>query len=183
MSLNVGHWLRKTPRPHTVLADERRIEVGNTPGKWLNLVRTIDSLAATKITCLDAAGNVIRAITLDDDDAEQSAKTEESELQTFARLVADAYEKGSKSYAPLLDNAMQFIERQGQRLAAMEREIERLRMHAAKLQAELLAATAPDPSGNDDDLTGALIAGIVQGRHDNANAGANLAKQQGAKKS
>lgn len=180
MALNVGHWLRKTPRPHTVLADERRIDVGNTPGKWLNLVRTIESLSATKITCLDSAGNVIRAITLDEDE-DVTTKTEESELQTFARLVADAYEKGSKSYAPLLDNAMQFIERQGQRLAAMEREIERLRMHAAKLQAELLAATATVPV-EDESLTAALITGMMQGAGAaNANPGNNLAKVKGAK--
>jgi flagellar motility protein MotE (MotC chaperone) len=142
-----------------VLADEKRLEVPKNTHGWRDLTRTIEALKASKIACLDAAGNVIRAIELDEDEAEKATKESDSEIQTFARLIAEAYEKGSKATQPLLDNCLQFIERQAQRISTAEREMEKLRMHNVKLQAEILSLsqepTAPEGEG--------LLGGIVQG--------------------
>jgi len=159
MAVNLNAWLRKTPRPTVVLADEKRLEVPKNTHGWRDLTRTIEALKASKIACLDAAGNVIRAIELDEDEAEKATKESDSEIQTFARLIAEAYEKGSKATQPLLDNCLQFIERQAQRILTAEREMEKLRMHNVKLQAEILALSQ-EPAPAED---GGILGGIVQG--------------------
>ncbi len=175
--MNVGHFLRKSPQPAIVVADGKRIEVPlNRGGKWLEIARTIASLGATKIELLDMAGNVIRAIELDGDESAKETSPELSDVQVFAKLIAEAYEKGTKSYAPLLDSAMNFIERQGQRLATLERELANARTLIAKLQGELIAATAtPEPSEGDS-VVGAMVAGMLQAQ---AGASAPAAKPTG----
>jgi hypothetical protein len=160
MTHSLYGWLKKSPQPATVVCDEQRIECGTGQRSWTELHKTVEALNAEKITCLDAKGNVLRSMRMVLD-APPSSTAESSELQTFAKLVAEAYEKGTKSYAPLLDSSMQFIERQGQQLAKAEAEIERLRLQNAKLRGELaeLSGQQGDDSGG---AIGALVAGIAQ---------------------
>jgi flagellar motility protein MotE (MotC chaperone) len=161
VSVNLNTWLRKTPRPTIVLADDKRIEVPKNTHGWRDLTRTLEALKVSKIACLDAAGNVIRAMELDEDDAEKAVKESDSEIQTFARLIAEAYEKGSKATQPLLDNCLQFIERQAQRIQTAEREMEKLRMHNVKLQAEILALSQEPAPAEGDGLLGGLVQGML----------------------
>src|SRR4029077_17204099 len=50
MAVNLNAWLRKTPRPTVVLADEKRLEVPKNTHGWGDLTRTIETLQAFKIT-------------------------------------------------------------------------------------------------------------------------------------
>ena len=186
--MNLGGWLRRTPQPAIIVADGQRIEVGNRGGKWRDLVRTIESLGANKIEALDRAGNVIRAVTLEDEDVERASKDaskEESELQTFARLLADAYASGSKAQHPILEQSLIFIDRQAKTIADQQREIERLRLGNAKLQAENIALQGAHVDGEGTD---SLVSALVQGAAAAALNGGNGAipvpvppKQQKAK--
>jgi hypothetical protein len=161
--VNLTTWLRQSPHPHTVRADGQIVQIGNGGRKWSNLAATIESLGATRVECLDTKGEVIRATSLDDDapapGVSSKASTDLSAVQCFARLIAEAYEKGTKSYAPLLDSAMQFVENQSQRLAKAEAEIERLRIVCAKLRAELAQASVAAPE--DDSMIGGVIQGLL----------------------
>jgi len=166
MSVNLNAWLRKTPRPASVLADDKRVEVPKTTHGWRDLTRTLEAIGATKIACLDAQGNVIRAMELDEDVAEKASKESDSEIQTFAKLIAEAYEKGSKATQPLLDNALSFIERQAQRITGAEREIEKLRMHNMKLQAEILTLSQEPAPEQGEGLLGGIVQGMLQAQNE-----------------
>jgi len=175
--MNLGSWLRKTPQPHAIDVDGKKVQVPLGGGKWRDLVRTIESMKGERITALDSAGNVIRALTIDDDEEPAKATAATSDVQVFANLIAEAYEKGTKSYAPLLDNAMQFIERQGVRLAKAEAEIERLRMHNAKLRIEVAElGAAPEGEGS---MLEQIAAGMLQAQ---AGGGDVTPINKGAKK-
>jgi hypothetical protein len=155
-------WLKKYPQPTAVRADEQIIQVGKGARSWTELCNTVESLEATKVTCLDAAGNVLRSKTFEAAEPGPGVAAD-GDLQVFAKLLAEGYEKGSKSYAPLLDASMQFIERQGAQLAKAEAEIERLRLVNVKLRTELAEMSAV-PASDDGGAIAALMAGIAQGQ-------------------
>lgn len=183
--MNLRNWLKKTPRPHSVLVDDKRVEVPNNARAINDLVATIKALEPSKLTCLDAKGDVIRSMAIESEsEGEPSAATspEMSDLQLFAKLLAEGYEHGRKANQPIVDQAMQFVERQGVRLAKAESEIERLRVHIHKLNlqiAELSGAGAP-PAG-DDSIMNALVAGALQSQMAPAAAAVTPLKN-GAKK-
>lgn len=163
--MNVTYWLRKTPQPVTVLADDKRIEVPRNGRSWRDLTATIKSLEPSKLTCLDGQGNVIRSIVLESEDEKPApASAEMSDLQLFAKLLAEGYEKGMTANQPIIDNAMQFVERQGQRLMKSEAEIERLRTHIHKLNLQIaeLSAIPAEASSDSESLMGAIVAGAMQ---------------------
>lgn len=162
--MNLANWLRKTPRPHTVLADDKSITVPNNARAIKDLTATIEAMEPAKLTCLDAQGNVIRSIVLDnaDDDKAAPASAEMSDLQLFAKLLAEGYEHGRKANQPIIDSAMQFVERQGVRLAKAEAEIERLRAHIHKLNLQIAELTSAPAPAADDSIMGALVAGALQ---------------------
>jgi hypothetical protein len=186
--MNLTYWLRKSPRPSAILADDKRIEVPNNARAWKDLTATIASLEPSKLTALDGQGNVIRSIVLESDDDRAPPSPEMSDLQLFAKLLAEAYDKGGRANQPIVDSAMGFIDRQGARLAKADAEIERLRSHNHKLQMQIAELTTGAAPQADDSLLGTIMAGLAQGNGVNplANlAAANTAKQQpvvGAKK-
>lgn len=163
--MNLMYWLRKTPRPTTVLADDKRIEVPRNARAWKDLHATVTAMEPSKLTCLDGQGNVIRSVVLDDDDDKPAspASPEMSDLQLFAKLLAEGYQHGMTANQPIIDSAMQFVERQGQRLAKAEGEIERLRAQLYKQSLQIAELTStPAPAGDDNSMMGALIAGALQ---------------------
>lgn len=162
--MNITYWLRKTPRPAALLADDKRIEIPKNARAWKDLTATIASLEPSKITALDGQGNVIRSIVLesdDDDDGKAQPSAEMTDVQFFGRLLAEAYEKGGKSTQPIVDSAMGFIDRQGARLAKQETENERLRavIHKQSLQIAELSGAAP---AGDESLLTTILAGVAQ---------------------
>jgi hypothetical protein len=169
--MNLRNWLKKTPRPAAVMADDKRIEVPNNYRAINDLVATVQALEPSKLTCLDKDGKVIRSITLDNESDDERAPVagspEMSDLQLFARLLADGYEHGRKANQPIIDSAMQFVERQSVRLAKAEAEIERLRTHNHKLNMQILELSivpAEEPAAPmDNGFMGALLEGAMQG--------------------
>lgn len=162
--MNLNYWLRKTPQPVSILADDKRIEVPKNARAWKDLTATITSLEPQKLTCLDGQGNVIRSIVLENDEDKPAASPEMSDLQLFAKLLAEAYDKGSKSNQPVIESAMQFVDRQSVRLAKAESEIERLRtvVHKQHLQIAELSSGAGQPD-TEESLLAAVVAGAMQG--------------------
>lgn len=162
--MNITYWLRKTPQPTAILADDKRIEVPRNGRAWRDLTATIKAMEPSKLTCLDGQGNVIRSIVLEsEDDKPVTASAEMSDLQLFAKLLAEGYEKGMTANQPIIDNAMQFVERQGVRLAKAEGEIERLRAHIHKQNLEISRlCNLPPPAADDGGILGSIVAGIAQ---------------------
>lgn len=183
--MNLTYWLRKTPQPVAVLADDKRIEVPKNARAWRDLTATIKSLEPQKLTCLDAQGNIIRSVVLEAEGEEEKAPAspEMSDLQLFAKLLAEAYDKASSKMQPVVDSAMAFVERGGQRLAKAETENDRLRsiIHKQHLQiAQLSGQSAPSGEGS---VLDALVAGVIQGQVAAGNAPPPVVPiKQGAKK-
>jgi hypothetical protein len=175
--MNLQYWLRKTPQPSAVLADEKRIEVPKNARAWRDLTATIKSLEPSKLTALDGQGNVIRSVVLESDDDKAPVSPEMSDLQLFAKLLAEAYEKGSKSNQPVIDSAMQFVERQSERLTAAEKECDRLRGVVHK-QAMQIAELRQPPADGEGTIVDAMLAGALQAQA--LNSGANGANGNGA---
>lgn len=184
--MNLRNWLKKTPRPAFVQADDQLIEVPNNHRAINDLVASIKALDPSKLACLDKDKKIIRATLLytedDDKPATMSASAEMGDVQMFARLLAEAYDKASKANQPIIDSAMQFVERQAERLAASEREIERLRAHIHKLNlqiGQLSLERASDGGEEDGGIVASLLAGAVQGA---AAKGGGVTQIAGAKK-
>lgn len=163
--MNITYWLRKTPQPVTVLADDKRIDVPRNGRAWRDLTATIKALEPTKLTCLDGQGNVIRSVVLESEEEKPAAASPEmSDLQLFAKLLAEAYDKASSKMQPVVDSAMAFVERGGQRLAKAESENDRLRQHINKLNLQIsdLSMVPVSPEGGEQTLVGAIMAGAMQ---------------------
>lgn len=181
--MKLSRWLRKIPQPVAILADDRRVEVLRNPRGWKELQATIESLEPSKLTALDAQGSVLRSIVLDAGDEDERAapstatSPEMADLQLFARLLSEAYDKASSKMQPIVDSAMAFVERGGTRLAKAEADNDRLRAHIHKLNLQIadLSGSAAAPS-DDDSLLSTIMAGAMQ-----AASGGTLAALDGGK--
>lgn len=161
--MDLTYWLRKSPQPVVVMADDKRIEVPQNGRAWRDLTATIKAMEPSKLTCLDKNGNVIRSVVLESEDGEKAAASPEmTDLQMFAKLLAEGYQHGMKANQPMVDAAMQFIDRQGQRVAKQESEIERLRAVIHKLNMQIAQLTSQPLPAAEEGVFGALAAGILQ---------------------
>jgi hypothetical protein len=162
--MNLTYWLRKTPQPVAVLADDKRIDVPKNGRAWRDLTASIQAMEPSKLTCLDAQGNVIRAVVLEEEasEATASATQDQSDLQLFAKLLSEAYDKASSKMQPIVDSAMAFVERGGTRLAKAEAENDRLRAHIHKLNLQISElSNMPAPESEDSIMT-TLMASAIQ---------------------
>lgn len=186
MSFSLIYWLRKTPQPVAVLADSQRIEVSRNGRGWKDLTATIKALEPSKVSCLDGQGNVLRTTVLESDEEKPAPSAEMSDLQLFAKLLAEGYEHGRKANQPIIDSAMEFVERQGVRLSKAEAEIERLRAHIQKLNLEIMRlSNAPAAPADDNSLLGTIVAGALQAQAQQAAGAPTLSAvpaPKGAKK-
>jgi hypothetical protein len=178
--MNLNHWLRKTPQPVTVLADDKTITVPKNGRAWKDLTKTIEALDPTKLTCLDGKGEVIRSIVLEDKDDKSETTPEMSDTQLYAKLIAEAYDKGSRVNAPLIEQIMIFLERQSQSLAKAHADIEKLRHENHRLRAQILELSA-QPEASDGGILGELAAAVMQGQADAAASAAITPIKQGVK--
>jgi hypothetical protein len=183
--VNLTHWLRKSPRPVALMADGTRVDVPKSARAWSELAATIAALEPSKLTALDAQGDVLRSIVLESDDKPSGAASSEmSDVQLFAKLIAEAYEKGQKSNQPIIDSAMGFTERISARLARSDTEIDRLRAVIHKQQVQIAQLSGmPAESGGEDSLLSSIIGGALQAAGaGGANPLANLTVKPGGKK-
>jgi hypothetical protein len=164
--VKLTHWLRKAPQPVAILADAQRIEVPKSARAWRDLTLTIESLEPSKLTALDAQGNVLRSIVLESEDgtkATTGASSEMSDLQFFGKLLAEGYKEGQKGTQPIIDSAMAMLERHGTRLARAESECDRLRGIVNKQAVQLAELSgAPAAASGDDSLLSTIMAGALQ---------------------
>ena len=186
--MNLNYWLRKTPQPVTVMAMcdgiDRKIDVPKNARAWRDLTETIKSLDPQKITCLDKDGSVIRAHVFESesDDEKPSLTPEMSDVQLFAKLIAEAYDKASGKMQPIVDSAMAFVERGGQRLAKAEAENDRLRNVIGKLHLQIAELSGQAAPPAEESVLGALAAGVIQGMSAQPQAPLQAVPKQGVKK-
>jgi hypothetical protein len=185
--MNLNYWLRKTPRPVVVLAVcdgvEKRIEVPKNARAWKDLAATIKSLQPSRLTCLGPKDDVIRAVDLESENEEEDKPTpsvEMSDVQLFAKLIAEAYDKASGKMQPIVDSAMAFVERGGTRLAKAEAENDRLRAQIHKLHLQIAELTGQPAAQPEESILATMVAGVIAGQQ--AQPPLQAVPKQGAKK-
>lgn len=169
MSQSLRAWLRRSPQPTAVLADDRRVEVvRSNPRCWTELAETLETISPSKISCIDGAGKVLRAKAFESSDGETPSQTAEpeSELATFAKLLAQAYNNGATAqataYASIFEENTKLVRLLADRLGALEQAWQRSLNTHARLVTELAEAQSQD--NGDDSILGAIAAGIAQGK-------------------
>jgi hypothetical protein len=155
---NIQQWLRKLPRPTHILADDKKVEVPNHGRAWKELSATIAAMNPSKLTALDINGTVLRSIGMEGGDDDKEVSPEMSDVQLFAKLVAEAYDRGSRVNQPLIDNIVSFIDRQAQQIAKMAAELDKVRAHNLRLQGQVMELQTPPADGE-----GGLLSAVVQG--------------------
>lgn len=159
----VAQFLRKSPRPVKIMADDKAIPVPTGGRVWPAIYQTITVVKPAKLQALDADGQIIRALDLEmerDEDESDDKSPEMNDLQFFGKLLDGAYDKAGKNYASIIAEAMKFIEQQSARLIAADKELDRLRQENAKLRREMAEIVAGPSEG---DAPGGLIGAIVSG--------------------
>jgi hypothetical protein len=168
---DLNKWLRRNPQPTTVMADDQKIAMSGGGRQFRDMVRTIEGLSPKKLTLLDKGGAIIRALDLgtevekSEDDEKPKAGggvNSDNELIVFASLIGEAYDKAAHASNPLITNAMELVQRQGERLAKAEAEIDRLRNHTNKLMLENAELRAQQMTVVDDG-EGGILGAIAQG--------------------
>lgn len=187
-SSTLNSWLRKVPQPVAVLVEdadgrEQRVEVGKGARLWAELTKTIEALQPSKLSCLDAKGSIIRSINVEvEGDEKDDKKKPKSELAEFAALIAGAYDKATNNVQPLLNNSMEFIDRQAARLARSEAEIERLRAVNNDLVRQVNELTlGPGGGDGENSVLGLLANAMTQHAQQQKKPLRAVAKPDGAK--
>lgn len=162
-------WLRRSPMPAAVRCDAKKtIAVGtNSKTRWRDVMISIDAVGANLLEALDAEGNVLRAMVLEDEDEDEHAKpTEEPKAVNgehrdvaIARLVLEATDRGAlrnaDAYKAGFDKLSHLVEMLLQRTTALEGIWQRtLENRAAELE------TQPEAEGGGLE---AMLASVLPG--------------------
>jgi hypothetical protein len=175
--MNLRSWLRREPQPDSILADDQRIEIPDSPRKWAELTETITALAPQKIVALGPKGQTLRAFILDEnavlDDAEKPGKPTalQSDLVAVAKLLADAHRAGADTMRSAMEEHTKLVRLLADRLGAIEVAWQKsLRSHA---QLIMDVAQARAENAGEDAILSSLIPAVMN----MADAKPNGAKQ------
>ena len=174
-------WLLEQPRAErlrlTLANGETRIlEVGPSP-VWWRIAETIDAMQPTTIEAQNASGGLLRARdpardgvpaeTADaGDDLEVTEPAEnESQLELFARLLADAHRSSQSFMETAFNRMVDLANVSTRRMESMERSMSQMEKMLRRAYAQVIDAneddTPPDPLTQ---LIGAFTGGQSQGQ-------------------
>jgi len=148
--MNIRTWLRKSPNPVKLLIGKTIVQVPDSRTKWAEIEQTIVSTAedGDRIACLDAAGAVLRSMTYDCENADETpaAKPGDSELVLLARELNVAADNGARrheaAYAMAFDRITGLCQTISDRLSAMETMWSKAMLAQARAQADAIVAAA-----------------------------------------
>ena len=91
---NIRSWLRRSPHPHKLMADDTAIAIGDGRGKWRDAETAISELGATKLQAFNAEGELLRICMLEQDaEPEREDPFKDVKLQSreaeIAKLVLE----------------------------------------------------------------------------------------------
>lgn len=102
MSFDLRSWLRRTPRPRklrmeTTDGQQKTLDLGSKRLRWNAVEESVRAAGAITVEALDAEGNVLRAVRLEDDDGNAPESDEDksdkavSKAQTAMAAMLDRY--------------------------------------------------------------------------------------------
>lgn len=197
----LAEWLRKTPQPAAVTVGQQRLVVPAGRKRWGQLVETIGATAkpGDKVVALDADGGVLRAVTYDGDGGvetiEETAKAPqgESEIVTFARILADSNDRAVARYETMFSTVFaaqnNMLATFANRLSGLENAWHRQVIESGKAQAMIHQLIGERDAAGADDTAGQMVSGVLAkmltgggGEHAEATNGATNGVANGAPK-
>ena len=162
----VSHFLRKKPKPATIVIDGADRVACASGGRWIAAVRDVlDSRDWTRIEALDADGAVLRGIdaVVDTDTPDVEPATvalDSSQIVQIATLLERAADRGAarhaEAYAVAFDRYGDLVQMLAERLTGVENAWNRAMSERANLLAD-----APAKTPNEDNTLGSMVAGLV----------------------
>lgn len=166
-------WLLCQPRASKikiVSEDEQSHFIDIVPGtSWAQVAQSVEALKPDLVECIDAAGNLIRAVRPSDEDDEDeeegytvSADGESQRLIVFAKLLASAY-KHSTSTA--FDKLGELFESVTRRSESLEKTVEAMNRVLVRTAIENAAAGNNEEAGGgsfESMMAQAFAAGIAK---------------------
>lgn len=198
-------FLMQQPRPVKVrvhVAGEPPREIPLGPGQsWNKVATTIDAFKPRLIEALDAAGGVIRASNDEQlaEAAEAAAEPDvggdpedptvpmqgDSQIETFARLLADAHRASGERSFTFVEIAFQKIVEianvQSLRLDKMQSVLDSMQRRYLQVAAGALEGEEPSSGGPDPNLLVQMLGQFMQGQAQAAHKGTNGTPHNGGK--
>lgn len=102
MSFDLRSWLRRTPRPRklrmeTTDGQQKVIDLGSKRLRWSAVEESVRAAGAITVEALDAAGEVLRAVRLEDEEGDERSE------QTADDKIEKAVSKSQAAMAAMFD--------------------------------------------------------------------------------
>jgi hypothetical protein len=139
----IRNFLISLPKPACVrvFVDGEPQDIKTGGRSWMKLAETVDAMAGEQLQCLDAEGKVLRAMRLDDGEAQRSdaaaipaglaADPHALMLTHFANLVHRAYEHSTEL---AFNKMVECFDRVNDRSVSIEQRLERAEAMARRLR-------------------------------------------------
>jgi len=195
----IRNFLISQPKPACVrvFVDGDAKDIKAAGRSWMKIAETVNAMDGEQLQCLDAEGNVLRAMRLDDDEAQRTeaapippglaADPHALMLTHFANLLHRAYEHSTEL---AFNKMVECFDRVNDRSSSIEQRLERAEALARRLwhdqvqdafeRAEDIAEQAGQ-SGNDS-FVNTLANAFVSGQMNRGAAGGKHGKANGAGK-
>lgn len=126
---NIRSWLRRSPHPHKLMADDTEIAIGDGRGKWRDAENTVAELGASKLQAFNADGALLRICMLEPEaEPEREDPFKDVKLQSreaeIAKLILEATDRGAlrhaEAYTIAFDKMASLVQFAMERASALE---------------------------------------------------------------
>lgn len=195
----IRNFLISLPKPATVrvFVDGDQKDIKAQGRSWMKIAETVAAMHGEQLQCLDSEGNVLRAMRLDDEEAQRSeaapipaglaADPHALMLTHFANLLHRAYEHSTEL---AFNKMVECFDRVNDRSAGIEQRLERAEAMARRLREDQVQdaferaeeiATQAGETGNDS-FVNSLANAFVSGQMNRQATGKPNGKANGAAK-
>jgi hypothetical protein len=168
-------WLRRAPKPKRLKIKKpdgewHFIEITGGRFLWTEIERTIKSSEAVAVECLDASGNVLRAVKLSEEDTQdgdefetpgvaadktlsKALQAQATMLDAYGRRLNEAYVRGAEAASGSQDKLVQLVENLTQHMTIALTNLHNISTNYANAMAQ------QNDSGSD--TNGELLKGVL----------------------
>jgi hypothetical protein len=172
-------WIRQVPHPvklrlRTVDDDEKTVVISDNPRtRWRMAEQAVKSSQAKNVECLDKNGDVLRAISLTDDDSDgggdyedKRAKNRSAEIREIAAIIDragarqnEAFDRGAAAASAAQENLISIVETLTINLTAAITNLHNVSVNFANM---LAGSDNAEPLDKNTQLVGGILGQLLQ---------------------